>query len=103
MRGSATGDIKQLRFEEASGHASDSDFMTELDQARLKVRSGHSVLTPGAESAATAFLAYYAANPGLLNATEIYGETEMFALSLGLLAIPVVEASILKKLGITEQ
>lgn len=70
-----------------------------IKSTQLRVRSGHSVLTPNAEAASKAFLAYYVGKSGLEPA-RILKYADEFAQSTGLLEMPVMESKIVAKLGL---
>ena len=74
-----------------------------LEPAQLQIRSGHSLLTPNAESAYRAFLAYYVANSGGLNPTQILQYANEFALEMGLVELPPIESKIAARLGLQGQ
>jgi ATP-dependent RNA helicase MSS116 len=72
----------------------------QLAPTRLRIRSGHAVLTPTAEAAYTAFLAYYMANSKGLKAREIVKYADDFALSTGLIQAPTIDQKTVSRLGI---
>jgi hypothetical protein len=67
---------------------------------QLQVRSGHSILTPNAEAASKAFLAYYIANRGGLDPKDIVDYATDFAIHTGLLEMPSMESKLVAKLGL---
>lgn len=69
------------------------------EAARLQIRSGHALLTPNAESACRAFLAYYIGSSSLQSA-EVFRHAEEFMLSTGLTEMPAIESKIARRLGI---
>jgi ATP-dependent RNA helicase MSS116 len=71
-----------------------------LESTRLRIRSGHSQLTPSAEAAYRAFLAYYIANSGGLAPTLILESANEFALSAGLAELPSIESKVASRLGL---
>lgn len=71
-----------------------------IEQARLRIRSGHSLLTPSAESAYRAFLAYYIANSDGLEPSRVVDCAKEFAFSTGLSELPSIESKIALRLGI---
>ena len=71
-----------------------------VKSTQLQVRSGHSILTPNAEAASKAFLAYYSANRGDLAPKEIVEYSNEFARHMGLLKMPPMESRLVAKLGL---
>jgi hypothetical protein len=71
-----------------------------IKSTQLQVRSGHAILTPNAEAASKAFLAYYFANCGGLEPARILKYAEEFAKTTGLLAMPAMESKIVARLGL---
>ena len=71
-----------------------------VKSTQLQVRSGHSILTPNAEAASKAFLAYYIANRGDLAPKEIVEYSTEFARHTGLLEMPAIESKLVAKLGL---
>ena len=74
-----------------------------LQPTQLQIRSGHSLLTPNAESAYRAFLAYYVANPGGLKPTQILECANEFAYGMGLAELPPIESKVAARLGLQGQ
>lgn len=88
----------------------------DLESTRLKVRSGHVVLTPGAEAAYKTFLAHYMStiNPPIkgkknqvredtfkgLQPSTVFAYAEDFARGTGLAQIPELEEEFLSKVGL---
>jgi hypothetical protein len=71
-----------------------------LEPARLQIRSGHVLLTPNAEAAYRAFLAYYIAKPDGLGPSKILESANEFAISTGLAALPAIESKVASRLGL---
>lgn len=71
-----------------------------IQSARRLVRSGHAVLTPNAEAACRSFLAYYVANSGGLEPSEMLLHIKDFAEATGLATIPTIESKIATRLGL---
>ncbi len=64
------------------------------------MRSGHGILTPNAEAASKAFLAYYIANYGDLDPAQVLEYATDFAMHIGLLEIPPIESKLVVRLGL---
>lgn len=71
----------------------------QLEAARLKVRSGHAVLTPSAEAAYKSFLAHYI-NSGQNAPSVMLKYGNQLAACTGLSSIPAFEAKIASRLGL---
>ena len=71
-----------------------------LMSTQLQVRSGHGILTPNAEAASKAFLAYYIGNRGDLDPKVIVECATEFARHTGLLEMPPMESKLVAKLGL---
>jgi ATP-dependent RNA helicase MSS116, mitochondrial len=76
------------------------DSLETISSVREQVRCGHAVLTPSAESASRAFLAYYIANAGNLEPAHMLQYAKDFASGTGLADIPAMDAKIITKLGL---
>ena len=72
-------------LEESSGRQDVDDL---LEPTRTRIRSGHVPLTPNAESAYRAFLAYYMAKSGGLAPHRMLECANEFAFSTGLAELP---------------
>jgi len=72
----------------------------QIKLAQLQVRSGHATLTPNAEAASRAFLAYYMANRGELDPAKVVEYATEFALQTGLTDIPPLESKLVSRLGL---
>jgi len=80
--------------------SSDEDTAALVRSTQLQVRSGHAILTPNAEAASRAFLAYYMANAGGLSPQQILNYAEEFAIGAGLVEMPAMESKIVSRLGL---
>lgn len=78
----------------------DGDVAALIRSTQLQVRSGHAILTPNAEAATRAFLAYYIANSGGLEPKQVLQHAEEFAQGTGLVEIPAMESKIASRLGL---
>jgi hypothetical protein len=65
-----------------------------------QVRSGHAVLTPSAEAATRAFLAYYIGTATDMQPAQVLQYAKDFAHGTGLADIPDMDAKIIAKLGL---
>lgn len=72
----------------------------QIKSVQLQVRSGHTILTPNAEAACKAFLAYYIANCRDLDAEQVVKYATDFALHIGLLEVPPMESKHVARLGL---
>jgi hypothetical protein len=71
-----------------------------LEPIRSRIRSGHVPLTPNAESAYRAFLAYYIAKSGGLEPHRMLDCANEFAFSTGLAELPSIESKVASRLGL---
>ena len=69
-----------------------------LEPIRLRIRSNHKQLTPVAQTAYRAFLAYYIANATNLKPAEVVEYASSFAVDSGLASLPPLEAKFVSKL-----
>ncbi len=72
----------------------------ELEPTLSKVRSGHVVLTPGAQASYKTFLAHYTNRR--VNQSEILGHAQDFVGGVGLAQIPELEEEFASKLGLNQ-
>ena len=71
-----------------------------IKSVQEQIRSGHTVLTPSAEAASRAFLAYYIGNPGDMQPAQALQYAKEFAQGTGLADMPAMDAKIVAKLGL---
>ena len=83
-----------------------------IEQTQSRIRSGHAVLTPSAEAAYSAFLAYYMANncnsnassktkkKALKSAAEIVDYANQFSKCTGLMHPPTLDSKTVSRIGI---
>jgi hypothetical protein len=69
-----------------------------LEPIRQRIRGRHTTLTPSAQAAYRAFLAYYVAKSGGLESAEVLEHAKTFAYSMGLAELPPLEAKIASRL-----
>lgn len=93
--------IRQLGIQPDLEETHPLDQSTEelVEAARLKIRSGHAILTPNAEAAYKAFLAHYI-NSGEMEPSEILRYGNQFASCTGLSSIPPIEPKVASRLGL---
>mmetsp|Transcript_28692 Transcript_28692/g.60124 ORF Transcript_28692/g.60124 Transcript_28692/m.60124 type:complete len:708 (+) Transcript_28692:95-2218(+) len=116
----AQNEYEEDNNQETSTKSLYQECQDDLESTRLKVRSGHVVLTPGAEAAYKTFLAHYIATINAPNRTKkgtkknvskdkpgnelqpskILAFAEDFAKGTGLADIPDLEEEFLSKLGV---
>jgi hypothetical protein len=70
-----------------------------MEAVKKLVRSGHAVLSPSAEAAYKAFLAYYAATGHGVKGTELMEFGAMIARSVGLVKLPSLSEQLGEKLN----
>lgn len=94
----------QIEVDESATQESDmdnkEDIVRVINSAQLQVRSGHAILTPNAEAASRAFLAYYIANSEGLKPAAILEYAQEFAQCTGLLEMPAMESKLAARLGL---
>lgn len=81
-------------------HVHIADFIERTKSAQLQIRSGHLILTPSAESACRAFLAYYIANARDIEPRQMLQHVNDFATGVGLAGVPRMDSKIIAKLGL---
>lgn len=64
------------------------DLMDKVDFAQNLVRSGHPLLTPNAEAAYLAFVAYYMTSKGMGSRDDVVDAAKVFAQIIGLPKLP---------------
>ena len=93
-----------LLEEHVDEDSSPGEIMENMDKkiksTQLRVRGGHSILTPNAQAASRAFLAYYVPNGGGLEPARILKYAEQFAKSTGLVEMPAMESQLVARLGL---
>jgi len=77
-----------------------SDSTEMIKSVKEQIRSGHSILTPSAEAASRAFLAYYIGNAGEMQPSEVLQFATEFARGVGLVDIPVMDAKTISSFGL---
>jgi hypothetical protein len=65
-----------------------------------RIRSGHTQLKSTAEAAYKAMLAYYIANSGGLEPSEVLGYAQNFANSTGLTSLPPLDSDLASRLRV---
>ena len=95
--------IRRLEIEEDDGDGAANPGMYRLEMIKSvqeKIRSGHTVLTPSAEAASRAFLAYYIGIAGDLQPAQAIEYAKDFAHGTGLADMPAMDAKVIAKLGL---
>lgn len=92
--------MEETSLEGNSSRENDEELSAAIQSAQLQVRSGHAILTPNAEAASRAFLAYYIANDSGEGPKQILSYAEDFALGAGLVEMPPMEAKVVARLGL---
>jgi ATP-dependent RNA helicase MSS116 len=77
---------------------SSPEIETLMEPVKKLIRSGHAVLSPSAEAAFKAFLAYYAATERSTKGTELMEFGAMIARSVGLVKLPSLSEQLEEKL-----
>ena len=90
-------DLEMFGILEDSGRNSASEL---IEPTLARIRSGHNVLTPNAEAAYRAFLAYYIGNSGALDPSKVLTYASDFAFCSGLPELPAIESKVASRLGL---
>jgi ATP-dependent RNA helicase MSS116 len=74
-----------------------------LEPVRRRIRSRQAALSPGAEAAYLAFLAYYIADSNGLEPAQVLEFAKTFAYSSGMAALPSLESKLASRLGLVDK